>query len=166
MQLKRFDIHPSAYPLGCDRSLRLLHCTQGGGEGGRAGGEDAKPVEEKVAVEEKVEVFACDVLKVREGARKRGRQGGREGTREVEGDLGLRERGKGREGRGRREREGEEKEEKERRISWSYQISPSCFFPYLPTYLSCRCLSVTTLLTLLFALQSCTICPPRPTGTS
>ena len=75
MQLKQYDFHPTAFSLGCDRSLRLLHCTRGGGKGGREGGEDEE------AVEEELEVFACDVLKVREGE---GVKGGRRSGERVE----------------------------------------------------------------------------------
>lgn len=64
LELRRYGFHPTAFALGCDRSIRLLACAarsqqqeqQGEGEeeggGGREGG---KPP---------VEVFACDVLQV------------------------------------------------------------------------------------------------------
>jgi hypothetical protein len=108
MQLKQYDFHPSAFSLGCDRSLRLLHCTQGGREGGKEGGG------EEGVVEESLEVFACDVLKVREGG---GREGGREGEMEGKMKEGM---GLGREGGGR-----------EGRRAWMHLLTPLLIFMIL-----------------------------------
>lgn len=55
LALRRYHFHPTAFAVGCDRSLRLLACAarqQGGG--GEEGKEEPIPPE----------VFACDVLQV------------------------------------------------------------------------------------------------------
>jgi hypothetical protein len=57
--MQRYNFHPTAFALGCDRSVRLLACaaaTAGGG-GGDGEGEEGKKGPPP-------EVFACDVLQV------------------------------------------------------------------------------------------------------
>ena len=87
MHLKQYHFHPTAFSLGCDRSLRLLHCTQGGRERGK----EEEKEEEEEEEEERLEVFACDVLKVRaEGGREGGREEGEGGETREEGKKGGR----------------------------------------------------------------------------
>lgn len=77
LELRRYSFHPTAFALGCDRSVRLLACAarasqqeqEGEGEGGsqqEQGQGDGKGSGNGGRQEPSgVEVFACDVLQVR-----------------------------------------------------------------------------------------------------
>lgn len=64
LELRRYGFHPTAFALGCDRSVRLLACAARSQQQEQEGKEEEEGDRGREGGEPPVEVFACDVLQV------------------------------------------------------------------------------------------------------